>query len=91
MMTEYDFRVERQRDLLAAEEWAKGVKSMHVHSLKSMWYDDRPQDTDTGNVTDVQFNDGRIQRSKNGKVLHTWNDDVKTGDDLISAYIARGK
>ncbi len=91
MMTEYDFRVERQRDLLAAEEWAKGVKSMHVHSLKSMWYDDRPQDTDTGNVTDVQFNDGRIQRSKNGKVIHTWNDDVKTGDDLISAYIARGK
>ena len=91
MMTEYDFRVERQRDLLAAEEWAKGVKSMHVHSLKSMWYDNRPQDTDTGNVTDVQFNDGRIQRSKNGKVIHTWNDDVKTGDDLISAYIARGK
>ncbi len=91
MMTEYDFRVERQRDLLAAEEWAKGVKSMHVHSLKSMWYDDRPQDTDTGNVTDVQFNDGRIERSKNGKVIHTWNDDVKTGDDLISAYIARGK
>ena len=91
MMTEYDFKVERQRDLLAAEEWAKGVKSMHVHSLKSMWYDNRPQDTDTGNVTDVQFNDGRIQRSKNGKVIHTWNDDVKTGDDLISAYIARGK
>lgn len=91
MMTEYDFRVERQRDLLAAEEWAKGVKSMHVHRLKSMWYDDRPQDTDTGNVTDVQFNDGRIERSKNGKVIHTWNDDVKTGDDLISAYIARGK
>lgn len=91
MMTEYDFRVERQRDLLAAEEWAKGIKSMHVHRLKSMWYDDRPADTDTGNVTDVQFNDGSIQRSQNGKVLHTWNDEVKTGDDLISAYIARGK
>ncbi len=91
MMTEYDFRVEIQRDLLAAEEWAKGIKSMHVHRLKSMWYDDRPADTDTGNVTDVQFNDGRIQRSQNGKVLHTWNEEVKTGDDLISAYIARGK
>ena len=56
-----------------------------------MWYDDRPQDTDIGNVTDVQHNDGRIVRSQDGKVLHTWNKERKTGDDLISAYIARGK
>ena len=91
MMTEYDFRVERQRDLLAAEKWAKGIKSIHVHQLKSMWYDDRPQDTDIGNVTDVQHNDGRIVRSQDGKVLHTWNKERKTADDLISAYIARGK
>ena len=56
-----------------------------------MWYDDRPQDTDIGNVTDVQHNDGRIVRSQDGKVLHTWNKERKIGDDLISAYIARGK
>ena len=90
-MGEFDYRVERQRILLEAEEWAKGVASIHTHSSSSMWYDDRPQDTDIGNVTDVQHNDGRIVRSQDGKVLHTWNKERKTGDDLISAYIARGK
>ena len=90
-MSQYDDKVERQRLLLEAEEWANGINLVHIHSLKSMWYDDRPQDTDIGNVTDVQHNDGRIVRSQDGKVLHTWNKERKTGDDLISAYIARGK
>ena len=44
-MTQYDERVQYQRDLLAAEEWSKTVKSVHAHSLSSMWYDTRPQDT----------------------------------------------
>ena len=39
MMSQYDERVERQRLKLKAEEWAKGVKSLHAHSLSSMWYD----------------------------------------------------
>ena len=87
-MSQYDDKVERQRLLLEAEEWANGINSIHIHSLKSMWYDDRPQDTDTGNVTDTQFNDGRITREKGGKLLHTWNNEQVTGDDLISKYIA---
>tara|TARA_B100000941_G_C28226245_1_gene409206 strand:+ start:235 stop:507 length:273 start_codon:yes stop_codon:yes gene_type:complete len=87
-MSQYDDKVERQRLLLEAEEWANGINSIHIHSLKSMWYDDRPQDTDTGNVTDTQFNDGRITREKGGKLLHTWNNEQVTGDDLISRYMA---
>ena len=50
-MSEYDDKVERQRLLLEAEEWSKGIVSIHSHSLKSMWYDNRPQDTDKGMVT----------------------------------------
>ena len=35
-MTEYSDRVEKQAKLLEAEEWAKSVKSIHAHSMKSM-------------------------------------------------------
>ena len=63
-MTEYDARVERQRLLLEAEEWANGVRSLHSHRLKSMWYDTRPQDTDNGQyVIDKQYNGSEIERS----------------------------
>ena len=53
-MTQYDERVEMVRQRQAAEAWANGVKCLHSHQIKSMWYDDRPQDTDDGPVMDVQ-------------------------------------
>ena len=37
-MSQYDDRVEKQRLKLEAEEWAKGVKAVHAHSLNSMFY-----------------------------------------------------
>ena len=57
-MTQYDDRVQYQRDKLEAEDWAKVPRSIHVHSTDSMWYDDRPQDTDKGAVTDTEYNSG---------------------------------
>lgn len=81
-MGEYTDAVERQRLLLAAEEHRDTVVNMHMHRLKSMWYDNRPQDTDEGSVTDITYMDGRIERTLlNGdKVLLV---EGKTGDDLI--------
>ena len=38
-MGEYDYRVQRQRILLEAEEWADGIKSVHTHSITSMYYE----------------------------------------------------
>ena len=38
-MGEFDYRVERQRLLLEAEEWAQEVRSIHIHSITSMWYE----------------------------------------------------
>ena len=69
-MTQYEDIVDYQRELLAAEKWAWEVKCVHIHQLKSMWYDNRPQDTDNGAVTDVQYNNGVIVRSKKGKEIH---------------------
>jgi len=85
-MTEYDERVRRQRMRLEAEKWASGVKCIHAHQLKSMWYDDRPQDTDSSGVVDVQYNDGRIRRTiqETGEIV--WMGQKLTGEDLVHEY-----
>jgi len=85
-MTQYDDRVQYQRDLLEAEEWAKGVRSCHVHSTDTCWYDDRPQDTESGSVTDIQYNNGIITRTKKGKLIHTFGEALK-GEELVRSYI----
>ena len=89
-MTEYDGRVERQRLLLEAEEWAKGIKSLHAHSLNSMWYDNRPQDTEDGkHVVDKQYNNGLIQRTLNDGTTVYFGEEL-VGDELVRAYVRGG-
>ena len=85
-MTEYKESVQRQAKLLAAEEWAKGVSGIHAHSLNSMWYDTRPQDTEDGKgVIDITYNNGLIKRRLNdGKEVY-FGKELK-GDDLIYEY-----
>lgn len=85
-MTEHSDKVERQRLVLEAEQWAKGMTDMHVHKLNSMWYDDRPQDTQKGMVTDIRYNSGIIERWQNGKLIHTFGQKLK-GEALLDAYI----
>ena len=63
-MGQFDEAVNRQRILLKAEEWAKGVESIHMHKLKSMWYETRPEDTDNGSVIDRRFNELSIPISE---------------------------
>jgi hypothetical protein len=86
IMSEYDDKVQQQRDKLAAEKWAKGVRSLQAHSLKSMWYDDRPQDTDNGSVMDVHFNDGSIQRTIQSTGETVIMGEQLTGEDLVYEY-----
>jgi len=85
-MGQYSDRVERQRLLLEAEEWAQGVQSLHAHSLSSMWYDTRPQDTQDGKgVVDKQYNSGLIERTlEDGSIVY-FGKELK-GDELIDAY-----
>lgn len=89
-MTEYKDVVEYHRQLLLAEEWGKSVKAIHVHQLSSMWYDDRPQDTDEGRVTDIQYNNGLIIRQRNGETIHVFGEE-KTGQELIDLYCRGGE
>lgn len=87
-MTQYENEVEYQRQKLAAEEWANGVKSIHAHSLSSLWYDDRPQDTADGQkVVDREFNSGRVERTlENGQIYIFTKYELK-GDELIDSYV----
>tara|TARA_B100000902_G_scaffold377998_1_gene410794 strand:- start:3767 stop:4036 length:270 start_codon:yes stop_codon:yes gene_type:complete len=85
-MSEYDEIVEKQRQILAAEEWALGVKSMHAHSMSSMWYDDRPQDTENGKgVVDTEFNNGLIERKQEGVVIHYFGEKLE-GQALLDQW-----
>ena len=86
-MTQYDDKVQYQRDLLAAEEWAKSFSSMHNHSISSMWYDTRPQDTQDGKrVMDIIYNSGLIKRTcEDGSEVY-FGKELK-GKDLVDAYL----
>ena len=82
-MTQYDEKVELQKQILKAEEYKDTPKNLHAHSLDSMWYetDETKPQTKEG-VVDVQYMDGRIERTlNNGKKITL----VKgmTGADLV--------
>ena len=58
-MGEFDLRVQRQKVLLEAEEWADGIKSIHVHGITSMHYETAESKADiekNGQVTDTEYN-----------------------------------
>lgn len=86
-MTQYDDKVEQQRLKIEAEKWAKGVKALHAHSLNSMYYDDRPQDTEDGKtVMDVMYNDGSVRRTcADGGVIMMGTE--LRGQDLVDEYV----
>lgn len=85
-MTQYTKDVEYIRIKREAEIWALGVRQIHAHSLDSMTYDTRPEDTANGkSVVDTEYNSGIIQRTQEGILIHTFGDKL-TGDALIDAY-----
>tara|TARA_B110000093_G_C12887685_1_gene374725 strand:- start:225 stop:491 length:267 start_codon:yes stop_codon:yes gene_type:complete len=85
-MTQYTKDVENVRIKREAEIWALGVCQIHAHSLDSMAYDTRPQDTANGkSVVDTEYNSGIIQRTQEGKLIHTFGKKL-TGAALVDAY-----
>ena len=84
-MTQYDDQVAYQAAKIKAEEWANGVKLLHAHSLDSCYYAEGRSD---GSVLDVQYNDGRVQRTINstGEVVMLNLDNQVTGADLGRAF-----
>ena len=52
-----------------------------------MWYDDRPEDTADGKmVTDTEYNDNRIVREQDGKIIHTWGE-KKSVKELVQSFL----
>ena len=86
-MSQYSDRVERQKLLLEAEKWSNGVKSIHAHSMDSLWYDTRPQDTEDGkSVLDIQYNSGLVKREfSDGDYVYLGSE--LTGTELVNEYI----
>ena len=86
-MSQYDEVVDRQKRMLAAENWANGVSQIHAHRLTSLWYETNPDRTgDDLSVMDIEFNDGRIEREylRTGK-----KETIGTpliGDDLLYQF-----
>lgn len=89
-MTEYKDKVIEHAMFLEAEDWAKGVSQIHVHSLSSMYYDKWPEDTENGSVTDTSYNNGTIVRTKNGKVIRVIGKEL-SGNKLIDLWARRNK
>ena len=83
-MTQFNDRVEKQRLKIEAEEWAKGVRSLHAHSLTSLWYDNGRED---GSVLDIQYNDGRVERKidSTGETIILGTQLI--GKDLVEQYV----
>ena len=83
-MTQFNDRVEKQRLQIEAEEWAKGVRSLHAHSLTSLWYDNGRED---GSVLDVQYNDGRVERKidSTGETIILGKQLI--GNELVEQYV----
>ena len=86
-MTQDEELVERQRLKLAAEAWAYIPKTIHAHSLNSMWY---ATDRNDGSVLDIQYNNGEVKRTINKTGEIVWLGEQLIGDDLIRAFVRDG-
>ena len=86
-MGEHKEKVIRQAKLLLAEKWADGITNIHIFDTTKtqMWYENINTEKD-GRVTDITYNDGRIERSQNGKVIRIFGEKQLCGDDLIHQW-----
>ena len=87
VLGEHKEKVIRQAKLLLAEKWADGITNIHIFDTTKtqMWYENINTEKD-GRVTDITYNDGRIERSKDGKVIRTFGEKQLHGDDLINQW-----
>jgi hypothetical protein len=82
-MTQYNERVEKQRLMLEAKEWQKGIASLHAHSLDSLGYAEGRKD---GSVIDTTYNDGLVKReiSETNKIVYFGT--RLSGEELLRDY-----
>ncbi len=83
-MTEYNDKVELQRQILLAEEHVDTVINIHAHSMTSMWYETEETIKDAvKGVIDTQYMDGRIERKVSSTGKRYTIVEGRTGADLV--------
>jgi hypothetical protein len=85
-MTQYTDRVEYQKMLFAAEDWAKQVSFVHAHSLTSMHYAEGRND---GSVMDIGYNSGVIKREIRSTGEVVWFGKRLKGEALVDEFRRR--
>ena len=87
-MTQYDERVDMQKKILLAEEYKDQPKWVHAHSLTSMWYETEKTKKDAvKGVLDVQYMDGRIERTVSSTGKKYLIQEGMSGADLVQEVV----
>ena len=83
-MSQYNEKVALQRQILKAEEYVNQPTCIHAHRLTSMWYDNDQTVKDVvKGVVDVQYMDGRIERTINETGRKYTIVEGRVGEDLV--------
>jgi hypothetical protein len=69
-MTQYDDRVQKQKELIAAEEWGRQVKYLHAHN----------------GILEVAFNNGLKQFEETATGKKWTEGDVETKESLLRSF-----
>lgn len=87
MMTEHTAKMTLYAQLIEAEKWNNQSTGFHLHSLKSMWYenDESIVFVKKGSVTDISYPDGHIDRFQNGKLVYTFGKKLQ-GKELLEVF-----
>lgn len=87
-MTEFTWKVERQRLMLEAEEWARGVVQVHIFDTNTTQVGyDYPNPMRCGYVTDTSYNDGTVLREVHGTGAKMMFGEKLQGEALLEKYL----
>tara|TARA_R100000742_G_C4273742_1_gene93417 strand:- start:297 stop:575 length:279 start_codon:yes stop_codon:yes gene_type:complete len=83
-MTQFDERVQKQRDRLAAEAWGNQVKDLHAFDSNTVNvpYTDRKD----GSVIDIRFNNGTIKRTISATDEVIWFGKKEKPNSLLHSF-----
>ena len=87
-MTEFTWAVARQKLMLEAEEWARGVVQVHIFNTDTTQVGyDYPNPMRCGYVTDTSYNDGTVLREVHGTGAKMMFGEKLQGEALLEKYL----
>jgi len=87
-MTEFTSAVLKQKLILEAEEWARGVVQVHIFNTDNTQVGyDYPNPMRCGYVTDTTYNDGTILREVHSSGAKMMFGEKLQGEALLQKYL----